>query len=73
MGDGVKGSQLPAWSIDREAALAQPLRSSWSLLDARDWAWGGSTGAGVSVAIIDSGIDAAHPAVGRVSGAVAVI
>ena len=73
MGDGVKGSELPAWSIDREAALAQPLRSSWSLADARDWAWGGSSGAGVSVAIIDSGIDAAHPAVGEVASASAVI
>lgn len=26
------------------------------------WAWGGATGAGVRVAIIDSGVDAAHPA-----------
>ncbi|HEX8918215.1 MAG TPA: S8 family serine peptidase [Chloroflexota bacterium] len=29
------------------------------------WAWGESTGAGIKVAVIDSGIDAAHPAVGR--------
>lgn len=29
-----------------------------------EWAWGGSTGAGVKVAVIDSGIDADHPAVG---------
>lgn len=29
-----------------------------------DWAWGGSTGAGVRVAVIDSGIDATHPALG---------
>jgi subtilisin family serine protease len=27
-----------------------------------EWAWGGATGAGVRVAVIDSGIDAAHPA-----------
>jgi len=26
-----------------------------------EWAWGGSTGAGVRVAVIDSGIDADHP------------
>jgi subtilisin family serine protease len=38
-----------------------------------DWAWGGSTGQGVKVAIIDSGIDGEHPAVGdRISGYVAV-
>lgn len=34
-----------------------------------DWAWGGSTGAGVKVAIIDSGIESAHPAiVGAIAG-----
>jgi subtilisin len=26
----------------------------------RDWAWGGSTGAGVAVAVVDSGIDPGH-------------
>jgi subtilisin family serine protease len=34
-----------------------------------EWAWGGSTGAGVLVAVLDSGIDADHPAVnGNISG-----
>jgi subtilisin len=28
------------------------------------WAWGGATGAGVRVAIVDSGVDADHPRVG---------
>lgn len=38
-----------------------------------EWAWGESTGRGVKVAVIDSGIDAAHPAVGgEVSGYVAI-
>ncbi len=38
-----------------------------------EWAWGGSTGAGVKVAVIDSGIDAEHPAVGgHLGGYVAV-
>ena len=38
-----------------------------------EWAWGGSTGAGVKVAVIDSGVDADHPAVGgRVAGYVAI-
>jgi subtilisin len=27
-----------------------------------DWAWGGATGRGVRVAVVDSGIDATHPA-----------
>jgi subtilisin len=29
-----------------------------------DWAWGGSTGAGVRVAVIDSGVETSHPALG---------
>lgn len=36
-------------------------------------AWGGSTGAGVKVAVIDSGIDADHPVIGgRIAGYVAI-
>ena len=38
----------------------------------RDWAWAGSTGAGVRVAVVDSGIENGHPGVGRVDGAVAL-
>jgi subtilisin family serine protease len=38
----------------------------------RDWAWGGSSGAGVRVAVVDSGIEDGHPAVGGVDGAVAI-
>jgi subtilisin family serine protease len=38
----------------------------------KEWAWGGATGAGVDVAVIDSGVDPAHPAVGSVHRAVAL-
>ena len=38
----------------------------------KEWAWGGATGTGVTVAVVDSGIDAAHPAVGSVERAVAL-
>jgi len=38
-----------------------------------EWAWEGSTGAGVKVAVIDSGVDAGHPAVGgRIAGYAAI-
>jgi subtilisin len=65
----------PAWSdafdpahLKRLPAIA-PLDSS--TIDAQ-WAWGGSTGARVKVAVIESGIDADHPAVGDVNGYVAI-
>lgn len=39
----------------------------------REWAWGGSTGKGVRIAVIDSGIDAGHPALaGSVRGGVGI-
>jgi subtilisin len=38
----------------------------------KEWAWGGATGAGITVAVVDSGVDAAHPAVGAVGRAVAL-
>ena len=37
-----------------------------------EWAWGGSTGAGVKVAVIDSGVESGHPSVGDVQGYMAV-
>lgn len=39
-------SELPAWSLDREAALAATQSSPFPLADPRDWAWGGATGSG---------------------------
>jgi subtilisin family serine protease len=39
--------------------------------EVRQWAFGESTGAGVRVAVIDSGVDADHPRVGGVAGGVA--
>jgi subtilisin len=38
----------------------------------KNWAWGGASGAGITVAVVDSGVDAAHPAVGSVERAVAL-
>jgi subtilisin family serine protease len=39
----------------------------------RDWAWGGATGRGVRVCVVDSGLERDHPLVGRVDGAWAVV
>ncbi len=38
----------------------------------KEWVWGDATGEGVKVAVVDSGIDAAHPAVGGVNGGVVI-
>lgn len=50
----------PAWS--RESSVLR-LDATASLDDlSPEWAWGGSTGEGVTVAVVDSGIEADHPA-----------
>ncbi len=38
----------------------------------KEWAWGGASGAGIAVAVVDSGIDTDHPAVGAIDRAVAL-
>ncbi len=51
-------------------ARASALPVEWPGEVTRDWAWGGSTGKGVSVCILDSGVDAEHPLVGEVQQSV---
>ncbi len=66
--------QTPGWSaaFAREAIKhLEPELPAGGIT--REWAWGGSTGAGVKVAVIDSGIDATHPAVGAVAAYAAII
>ena len=56
---------LPAWSEPfRGPDRSQLDRSSpWGRVD-RDWAFGDGSGRGVTVAILDSGIEGDHPAIG---------
>jgi subtilisin family serine protease len=64
----------PAWSGPFSTGVV-PILPAVSPLDdiSAEWAWGGSSGAGVKVAVIDSGIDANHPAIGQpVSGYVTI-
>lgn len=52
----------PAWSSQFESDAIRELNAIGPIGDmSRDWAWGGSTGAGIRVAIIDSGIESDHP------------
>jgi len=63
---------LPAWSRPAGSTESLALPTEWPGRVTREWAWGGSTGKGVRVCILDSGIEAAHPLVGELAGAVAV-
>lgn len=68
-------------SIDRFSALGLALLDAFAPEASRpvprtnvpidkDRAWGGAFGAGITAAVVDSGIDGAHPAVGAVDRAV---
>lgn len=68
----MSGLDLPAWSepFTNIGGLARRIRLRGI---SREWAWGGSTGAGVRVGIVDSGLEADHPRLaGRVVQSVAV-
>jgi subtilisin len=65
------GDVLPAWGLAageerpvEPGALPAPIT--------HEWAFGGATGAGVRVCILDSGIEAGHPLVGDVERSVTV-
>lgn len=53
----------PAWSAQFTSDALRELESIGPLsgID-REWAWGGSTGEGIRVALVDSGVEADHPA-----------
>jgi subtilisin family serine protease len=62
----------PAWSQQFTPAAIREVIASGPIADLTpEWAWGGSTGRGVKVAVVDSGIEHDHPAVaGSVRGGV---
>jgi subtilisin family serine protease len=66
------GETLPAWSLPADAAEQIALGVEWPEQVTREWAWGGSTGEGVRVCILDSGVEPNHPLVGELEGAVAI-
>jgi subtilisin len=63
----------PAWSAPFEPEALRTLEPVLPLEGiTAEWAWGDSTGEGVKVAIVDSGVDATHPDVGHVESWVAI-
>ena len=61
--------ELPAWSLPADAVDRIAIPMEWPARVDREWAWGDSTGKGVRVCILDSGIEAGHPLVGEIQGA----
>jgi subtilisin len=64
--------ELPAWSVAADEVPPLELPGVWPESLTREWAWGGSTGAGVKVCILDSGVERDHPLVGEVKSAVTI-
>jgi subtilisin len=62
-------SVTPAWSSAFDRGELQEV-VALPIADVRAWAFGEATGAGVRVAVVDSGVDAEHPRVRGVAGAV---
>lgn len=64
----------PAWSEQFAAGAVREIAASGPIASLTpEWAWGGSSGQGVRVAIVDSGIDGDHPALaGCVRGGIIV-
>ena len=64
---------VPAWSLPARLRESIRIESQWPERVTREWAWGGGSGAGVRVCILDSGIELDHPLVGTVQRSVAVL
>ena len=62
---GTVGTGLPAWAEAFAADHRGDLRRAapFEAVD-RAWAFGAGDGAGVTVAVIDSGVEGGHPAIG---------
>jgi subtilisin len=63
---------LPAWSLQADDVARARIEPAWTDRVDRAWAFDGATGRGVSVCVLDSGVEEGHPRVGAVSGAVAI-
>jgi subtilisin len=70
--EGAGELPLPAWSLPADAVARIKLDFEWPDRVTRAWALEGSTGTGVRVCVLDSGVEPNHPRVGKVEAAVAV-
>jgi subtilisin family serine protease len=61
------------WNAAGRSADELAVRADWPQHVTPEWAWGGATGRGVRVCIVDSGIEGDHPDVGPIQGSYAVV
>jgi subtilisin family serine protease len=64
---------LPAWSLPASARDSIAIPLEWPEQVTREWAFGEAKGKGVRVCVLDSGVEASHPLVGGLEGAVAMV
>ncbi len=66
-------ARLPlTWNTVGWSSEELDVQADWPKEVTREWAWGGSSGRGVRVCLVDSGIEAGHPDVGQVQGSFVV-
>jgi subtilisin family serine protease len=67
-----EADDLPAHAVAGDEARRLPGARRWPAEVDREWAFGGSTGSGATVCVVDSGVDSEHPLVGPVAASVAI-
>jgi subtilisin family serine protease len=61
------------WNLAGRRREEIELHADWPQPVTPAWAWGGSTGRGVRVCVVDSGVEDGHPMVGPLHGSTAVV
>ena len=69
---GEEEDELPAWSLPLGEAARIALEDPVAARVDREWALSGATGRGIRVCVLDSGVEAGHPRIGEIAGAVAI-
>lgn len=64
---------VPAWSVPETGPYSMGWPTGWPETLGRDWAWSGSTGKGVRVCVVDSGVEGDHPRVGAIASSHAAV
>jgi len=71
-GQQAVGRASLTWNLLGRGPRDIETRADWPSPVSPDWAWGGATGRGVRVCIVDSGVEGDHALVGRLAGSYAV-